>query len=492
MAIDKKNNMESSRSSLYEAYVQFSLAVDREYLKIPSEYKQVSPSRCFLDEGYKPVSELEKLLEKLHLGHNDSDYVFTIEKDGYQSLVFEHAGQYFLSNWFYDMQEKKLEAVSYPALRSLGVEEILSVAIWASTGADGMLSQTDTKNMADVMKKVARTPVDIPEYDELDVRSSVRAMVLDSILDSDTLTAAGREVLEKKAYDQKAVQLAKQGKTLSVPAMEYVLGNYWNKADMINEVVEASRKPGYHGPAVWNYGIDFKVDGWDEFKGLRYARFNDYIECHVLKNDGSTVPLSNLASDEVRHIFAGFKIQQFVRKQLSSDFKPFESYKADAAKIFVAKNDEKIYGSLELGYESVLHADSLVKVKDYLNLGKGSVLNANSLQRVGGNTVSLISEADRDFILLPIHRHSDMPSRLKQELEFFKLENLSGIMRLSPQELDTQYASYPKFLNDLKEYLGNHSLLDKLGTLSRSEQVQPKTGESLTVTPVKQKSKGIR
>lgn len=341
MAIRKINNSLSRRPSLYESYVQFSLAVDGENLKIPSEYKRVSPSRSILDEGYKPVSKLEKLLEKLHLGHNNSDDVFTIEKDGYQALVFEHAGQYFLSDWFYDMQEKKLEAVTYPALRSLGVEEILSVAIWASTGADGMLSQTDTGNMAGVMEKVASTPVDIPEYDELDVRSSVRAMVLDSILDSDTLTAAGREVLEKRAYDQKAFQLAKQGKTLSVPAMEYILCNYWNKADMIKEVVEASRKPGYYGPAVWNYGVDFKVDGWDEFKGLRYARFNDDIVCHVLKNDGSSVPLSNLASDEVRHIFAGFKIQQLARKQMSPDFKDFDSYKVDAAKILASKNDEK-------------------------------------------------------------------------------------------------------------------------------------------------------
>lgn len=341
MAIRKKNKSEYSRSSLYEAYVQFSLAVDGEDLKIPSEYKQVSPSRCVLDEGYKPVSKLEKLLEKLNLGHNNSDDVFTIEKDGYQALVFEHAGQYFLSNWFYDMQEKKLEAVTYPALRSIGVEEILSVAIWASTGADGMLSQTDTKYMAGVMEKVSRMPVDIPEYDEVYLRWCVRDMVFHSILDSDMLTAAGREVLEKKAYDQKAFQLAKQGKTLSVPAMEYVLRNYWNKADTIKEVVEASRKPGYYGPAVWSYGMDFKVDGWDEFKGLRYARFNDDIECHVLKNDGSSVPLSNLASDEVRHIFAGFKFEQFIRKQMSPDFKAFDSYKADAAKFLASKNDKK-------------------------------------------------------------------------------------------------------------------------------------------------------
>ena len=340
MAI-KKINKNASRPSIYEAYMIFSLAVDGEDMKIPSEYKQVSPSRCILDEDYKPVTELEKLLEKLNLGHNDSDAVFIIEKDGYQAMVGEHAGQYFLSNWFYDIQEKKLELMTYPALRSLDVEEILSVAIWASTGADGMLSQTDTQNMAGVMEKVAMMPLDIPEYDEMDVRSSIRAMVLDSILDSDILTAAGKEVLEKKAYDQKAFQLAKLGKTLSVPAMESVLRNYWNKADMIKEVVEASRKPGYYGPVVWNYGIDFKVDGWDEFKGLRYARFNDDIECHVLKNDGSSVPLSNLASDEVRHIFAGFKIMQFIRKQMSPDFKPFESYKTEAAKILSAKNDEK-------------------------------------------------------------------------------------------------------------------------------------------------------
>ena len=337
----KKINMDTSRPSMYEAYMMFSLAVDGEFSSVPSEFRQVSSPRLILDDGYRPVSKLEKLLEKLDLGHNDNDAVFTIEKDGYQGLVFEHAGQYFLSNWFYDMQEKKLEAVSYPALRSLGVEEILSVAIWASTGADGMLSQTDTKNMAGVMDKVAKIPMDIPEYDEMDLRSSVRATVLDGILDSDTLTAVGREILEKKAYDQKAVQLAKQGKTLSVPAMEYVLWNYWNKADKIKEVVEASREPGYYGPVVWNYGIDFKVDGWDEFKGLRYARFNNDIECHVLKNDGSAVLLSNLASDEVRHIFAGFKIEQLIRKQLSPDFKPFDSFKAEAAKILVPKNDEK-------------------------------------------------------------------------------------------------------------------------------------------------------
>lgn len=351
MAIRKINNSLSSRPSLYEAYVQFSLAIDGEDLKIPSEYKQVSPSRCILDEGYKPVSKLEKLLEKLHLGYNNSDGVFTIEKDGYQALVFEHAGQYFLSDWFYDMQEKKLEAVTYPALRSIGVEEILSVAIWASTGADGMLSQTDTVNMAGVMEKVSRMPVDIPEYDEMDVRSSVRAMVLDSILDSDTLTEAGREVLEKRAYDQKAFQLAKQGKTLSVPAMEYVLWNYWNKADMINEVmedsrkyIEASRKAGYNlhcEPAKWHYGIDFKVNGWDKFKGLRYARINDVMECHVLENDGRSYPLRYLSPDEVRHVFVGFEIQQLARKQMSPDFKPFDSYKADAAKILASKNDKK-------------------------------------------------------------------------------------------------------------------------------------------------------
>ena len=337
MAI-RKRNTDISRPSLYEAYIQFSLAVDGEDMKIPSEYKQVSPSRCILGEDYKPVSKLEKLLEELNLGHNNSDDVFTIEKDGYQALVFEHAGQY----WFYDMQEKKLEAVTYPALRSLDVEEILSVAIWASTGADGMLSQTDTKYMAGVMDKVAKVPLDIPEYDEMDVRSSIRAMVLDSILDSDSLTAAGREVLETRAYDRKAFQLAKQGdKTLSVPAMEYVLRNYWNKADMIKEIVEASRKPGYYGPVVWNYGIDFKVDGFEEFKGLRYAHFNDDIECHVLKNDGSSVPLSNLGSDEVRHIFVGFKFEQFIRKQMSPDFKAFDSYKAVAAKILAPKNDER-------------------------------------------------------------------------------------------------------------------------------------------------------
>lgn len=336
----RKQTADASRPSLYEAYVRFSLDVDG-CGEVPAAYRRMSTVRGILDPGYRPVSALEKLLEKLGLGHNNNDDVFTVEKDGYQALVFEHAGQYFLSDWFYDMQEKKLEAVTCPALRSLDVEEILSVAIWASTGADGMLSQTDTRNMAGVMEKVAKTPLDIPEYDEMDVRSSIRAMVLDSILDSDTLTAIGREVLEKKAYDQKAFQLAKQGKSLSVPAMEYVLRNYWNKADMIKEVVEASRKPGYYGPVVWNYGIDFKVDGWDEFKGIRYARFNDDIECHVLKNDGSTVPLSYLTSDSVRHVFAGFKTQQLVRKQLSLDFKPFESFKAEAAKILAPKNDEK-------------------------------------------------------------------------------------------------------------------------------------------------------
>lgn len=57
--------------------------------------------RCPLDDDYKPKSRIEKLLHRLYPdgGMNNSDLTFTVSKDGYQTLIFEHAGQMYCSDW---------------------------------------------------------------------------------------------------------------------------------------------------------------------------------------------------------------------------------------------------------------------------------------------------------------------------------------------------------------------------------------------------------
>ena len=66
----------------------------------------VNSPRCITDDAYTPESEIEKRLHELFPdgGYNSPDDVFTIERDGFQSMVFIHAGQLFVSDWILDRE----------------------------------------------------------------------------------------------------------------------------------------------------------------------------------------------------------------------------------------------------------------------------------------------------------------------------------------------------------------------------------------------------
>ena len=73
----------------------------------------VSSRRGVLDNDYKPESRIERLLEQLFPGRgvNENDNVFTVEMDAYQTIVFEHAGQMFCSDWVLDLRNRVMELV---------------------------------------------------------------------------------------------------------------------------------------------------------------------------------------------------------------------------------------------------------------------------------------------------------------------------------------------------------------------------------------------
>lgn len=87
-------------------------------------YEVVSPMHDINDRGYRPVSALEREMSKLNLGYNDSDGCFTVEKDGYEALVIEHAGQYLVSSWVYERGSGSLRCFD---LASMGEEDVMVV-----------------------------------------------------------------------------------------------------------------------------------------------------------------------------------------------------------------------------------------------------------------------------------------------------------------------------------------------------------------------------
>lgn len=62
--------------------------------------------QCPLDRGYEPRTLIEKLFAAKFPdgGMNNSDLTFTVAKDGFQTFVFEHAGQMFCSDWIADVR----------------------------------------------------------------------------------------------------------------------------------------------------------------------------------------------------------------------------------------------------------------------------------------------------------------------------------------------------------------------------------------------------
>ncbi len=86
--------------------------------------RMVTPMHDINDDSYVPGSALEKKLEEVYgRGANDSDDVCTIELDGFQTLLFEHAGQYMTSNNVLDVKSGELKTLS-PQVENLLVGEM--------------------------------------------------------------------------------------------------------------------------------------------------------------------------------------------------------------------------------------------------------------------------------------------------------------------------------------------------------------------------------
>lgn len=126
MAVRKDKPATKPRPDIRTAAIAFHDIVDgnevfadlekaAEYLAL-SGVEVISPRRGILDGDYKPVSRIEQLLEERFPGGgvNGNDLVFAVEKDGYETLVFEHGGQMSCSNWVLDRESGKLEFVAIP------------------------------------------------------------------------------------------------------------------------------------------------------------------------------------------------------------------------------------------------------------------------------------------------------------------------------------------------------------------------------------------
>ena len=86
--------------------------------------RMVTPMHDINDDSYVAGSALEKKLEEAFgRGGNDSDDVCTIELDGFQTLLFEHAGQYMTSNNVLDVKSGELK-ILFPQLENILVGEM--------------------------------------------------------------------------------------------------------------------------------------------------------------------------------------------------------------------------------------------------------------------------------------------------------------------------------------------------------------------------------
>lgn len=168
----------------------------------------ISPRQGILDGGYRPVSRIEKLLDERFPGGgaNCNDLVFAVEKDGYETLVFEHGGQMTCSDWVFDRESGRLEFVAVPDV-SLKLEEV-------------------SRNL-----RPFAGPTD------------------------EVLTGA--------------------------LAREFVFRSKWDAA------------------------LDFKVDGWPEFRGLRYKKVGGEEVVHAMLMDGTNGSLTSFGIVRALQLEAG-------------------------------------------------------------------------------------------------------------------------------------------------------------------------------------------
>lgn len=300
--------MKNTRPSPCEAYVALQMAVDGSYVTGGEPafdgYSLVFPPQGVLDEYYSPVSEIEKAIHREGLGHNQNDLAFTLEKDGYQALVFEHNGQYFLSGYLYDLQAGKLEFMTYPALRSESAEGIIRLLTQSAAGLDGRLTGYSRSRAVEIIDAVAELHLTGDrQLDRKMIADFARERIL-SRFDSISLDA-----LEERSFEERTVSKVLSGdlNSISGPSLELIVRSFEKHAAPMMEVVEASRRPGYYGPSFWTAGIDARFPGWEETKGIRFADFNGDKLCHVIFKDGHTTPLSSLTKNSLAELYSGLR-----------------------------------------------------------------------------------------------------------------------------------------------------------------------------------------
>lgn len=266
----------------------------------------ISPKHDINDESYKPLnSGLEKVLSQMNLGSNDSNDCFAVEKDGYEALVIEHSGEYFLSNWVYDRESGKAEFIQLEPLD----EELLKVAGWAQP-----LASPTAEPMTG---RYASQFIGVPKWD----RS----------LDFPVGDVPGFVGLRYKDFEaSKAIHaLFDDGESVSVDELSYLrqkrvlhgLKDVFAEAQKIytavydvhdlmherKEPVPDALQEKYSEKMYWSRGDDFKVKGWPEFSGIRYLEFPSHQDAFVLKKDGEAVKLHDVSLKQLRALDAGLK-----------------------------------------------------------------------------------------------------------------------------------------------------------------------------------------
>lgn len=331
MATQKKN---IDLAPVYQAYKQMFLDINGADVNMSDKpsfdgYKVVSSSPYRPSElGYVvPKTSIEKALQKI-LGidwydvDNSLDRFHTVENDRIQSLVFEHCGQYFLSDWIYDRQSKSLIDGYFSFIRTASTEELCNVLQWVHN-PDSPFTDQARKGCDVIIDKVANVPADVPEVDYAVVQESVRKMIVDELLKvpSLELDRIEHKLMEVSARDDSLNYLDK-----ILPDLYAV----YTKAKPCNEVITGEFAKDFIGSAKWSRGIDFPgggyskkeipgADGLDypEVKGIRYIDFKDCTNIHVLYKNGESRSIFDLDKHELKAFKKGLDTFLNGRKKIS-------------------------------------------------------------------------------------------------------------------------------------------------------------------------------
>lgn len=312
MAIRKKNVSESVRPDMMNTAITFHDVVDGveafENLDEAASWfslhgmEIVSPRARSTDSDYKPVSSIEKAFSRVGIVSMDGS--FTVEKDGYQTEVFEREGEMVCSNWVLDRESGKMEFLQMP------------------------------------------------------------------------------DQWEKLMKD------SEKARHYAVPSDEVITGTYARL--FVNET-------------RWSQALDFKVEGWPEFVGLRYKDFGTSRAVHAKLEDGSTISLNSpLGIRRTGELLEGLAV--FLKEQ---------------------RKQER--------------------------------MDTKTLSESGPLTKEQMEYVFRPFVM------TDVPSRSADILRLHGMRNLADVLALGERGLDTLFAGNIKHKAWLMDCLERHGLQDKFG-----------------------------